>query len=302
MLLLIAMFLAATIEAFRGPNGIKNFSVRRSAFQNFLSSNDDIEIEKSLRELLRCEQSFNPIDRWRVPGLREKIRQLEMSREKDSKEIMLLTADENFLELHVQITRKMLNDWSMSGRLLVSTENPSVTYTANNFADIIELNTFALVNAGSLPNLDGYLRTEADIQTRDCINAILKGQFYLPPFSNSSDTITTSEFTINLPRSLNQSEYGMTFPIVPDAVLIHGSHWLILESKHKALNTHLKKLDRIGRFVQEYGDEKWVKKKYERPTEVTLVMNSIGDYSEQVLDDSSVHLVIRDGLSYKKLN
>jgi len=261
-MLILVVFLVATIKAFRGPNGIKKFSVRQSAYVNFVSSNDDIE--SSLRELLRCEQSFNPIDRWRVPGLREKIRQLEMLEEKeirqlemleekeirqlelkekairqlemlgkkeirqlemwkdkDLKEITLLTANENFPEVRVQISRKMLNDWLMSGRLLVSTDNPYKTYTANNFADIIELNIYDLITIDvPLANLDRYLRTKVDIQTSDCIDAILNGQLYFPPFSNSSDTIAIPKFEIYLPRNLNQSEYGMTFPIVPDAVLM----------------------------------------------------------------------------------
>lgn len=88
---------------------------------------------------------------------------------------------------------------------------------------------------------------------------------------------------------------------VLDAVLIHGDHWLILESKYKAFNSDIKRLDEIGRFLREHGDEPWVKCALERPTEIVLVMNSFGVYPEQIIENSTVHLVARDGVSYKEL-
>lgn len=145
MIVIVAFILAAMIEAFRDLNRITKSPVGPTVFQIYLSSKGAFELEESLQELLRCEQSFNPIDRWRVPGLRENIRQLSLKEEKESKDIMLLTGDEDAPKIPVRITRKTLRDWSMSGKLLVSTGILTVAFNENNFDDIIESDTFAIL-------------------------------------------------------------------------------------------------------------------------------------------------------------
>ena len=90
-------------------------------------------------------------------------------------------------------------------------------------------------------------------------------------------------------------------PVVPDAILIHGTTWLILECKHSFSNRLLKEFDTKCDFIKDYADKKWVHKKYPIPTDVVRVACSVTDFSPVAAPtvSSGMIRIVRDGQAYK---
>ena len=91
-----------------------------------------------------------------------------------------------------------------------------------------------------------------------------------------------------------------TSPVRPDAVLIHGSKWLVIEAKHiftnPLLNTFKAKCD----FISNNADKVWVHRKFPVPTEIKFMACSIGSFprATQGSNTSDIIKVVRDGLAY----
>ena len=106
-------------------------------------------------------------------------------------------------------------------------------------------------------NFESYAKAEADRQTHDCIEEILKGNVLIPPF-NEKGTIYETEYVISFRKELISSEWNFKSPIVSDAIMIYGTTWLIMECKHSFSNKQLKEFDQKCDFIVEYAASKWV--------------------------------------------
>ena len=151
-------------------------------------------------------------------------------------------------------------------------------------------------------NLESYAKAEADRQTRDCIEEILKGQVLIPPF-NEKGTIYETEYVISFRKELISSDWNFRSPIVPDAIMIYGTTWLILGCKHSFSNKQLQEFDRKCDFIEEYAASKWVHKKYPVPTEVIRVACSVTAFSTVAMSSISSKMIklVRKGLAYERV-
>ena len=151
-------------------------------------------------------------------------------------------------------------------------------------------------------NFELYAKAEADRQTHDCIEEILKGNVLIPPF-NEKGTIYETEYVISFRKELISSEWNFKSPIVPDAIMIYGTTWLIMECKHSFSNKQLKEFDQKCDFIVEYAASKWVHKKYPVPTEVIRVACSATAFSTVAMSSISSKMIklVRKGLAYERV-
>jgi len=267
-------------------------------------------IESLEKELYRCLGSFNPFDRFKIPLLKQRLEGEERKKkerkeeeekrlEREKKNIYYIIEDDYYLDFKSDsmfITRDIFKQWVVDNKELRKEDSTKI----RSFEELEEDGTYVLVKRLLRTNFESYAAFEANIQTRDCVEAILKGQVLIPPF-NESGTITEFEFAISFGKELNATDLKIKSPVVPDAILIHGTTWLILECKHSFSNRLLKLFDTKCDFIEHYADKKWVHKNYPIPTDVIRVACSVTDFSPVAVPtvSSGMIRIVRDGQAYK---
>ena len=290
-------------------------------------------LESVEQELIRCLRSFNPFDKFKIPLLRERKeqekerkeqekeqekerKQQEKERKEQEKERKEQEKEQAKLERKLinysiggdnpdsesnsmYITRNIFEQWVIDNKHLYKLCNWRKIIS---FEEIEDEGDYVLVKKSFGKNFEFFAETEANVQTRDCVAAIRSGQVLIPPF-NEEGIIVEIDFTISFKKQLYTS-WNINSPIKPDAIMIHGSKWLILECKHNFDNALLKEFGKKCDFIKEYAEEKWVHKNYPVPTDIVRVACSVGDFN----DDSTINIssemikIVRDGQSYKILD
>ena len=255
-------------------------------------------IESLEKELYRCLGSFSPFDRFKIPPLKQRLEREEKRLEREEKSIYCIIEDDYYSDFKSDsmfITRDIFKQWVVDNKVLLKEDSTKI----RSFEELEEDGTYVLVKRLLRTNFESYAANEANIQTRDCVEAIRKGQVLIPPF-NESGTITEFEFAIYFGKELNTTDLKIKSPIVPDAILIHETTWLILECKHSFSNRLLKEFDTKCDFIKDYADKKWVHKKYPIPTDVVRVACSVTDFSPVAVPPvSGMIRIVRDGQAYK---
>jgi len=285
-------------------------------------------IESLEKELYRCLGSFSPFDRFKIPLLKQRLEREEREMkelkeeeekrlereerkkkelkeeeekrlEREEKSIYCIIEDDYYSDFKSDsmfITRDIFKQWVVDNKVLRKEDSTKI----RSFEELEEDGTYVLVKRLLRTNFESYAAFEANIQTRDCVEAIRKGQVLIPPF-NESGTITEFEFAISFGKELNTTDLKIKSPVVPDAILIHGRTWLILECKHSFSNRLLKEFDTKCDFIEHYADKKWVHKNYPIPTDVVRVACSVTDFSPVAVQtvSSGMIRIVRDGQAYK---
>jgi hypothetical protein len=197
------------------------------------------------------------------------------------------------------ITRYIFEQWVIDNKHLYKLNSWRKIIS---FEEIEDQGDYILVKKSFGKNFEFFAKVEGNVQTRDCVAAIRSGQVLIPPF-NEEGTIVEIDFTISFKKGLYTS-WNINSPIKPDAIMIHGSKWLILECKHDFDNALLKEFDKKCDFIEEYAEEKWVHKKYPVPKDIVRVACSVGDFNDGSATNISSEMIkiVRDGLSYKILD
>ena len=274
-------------------------------------------IESLEKELYRCLGSFNPFDRFKIPLLKQRLEGEERKKkerkeeeekrteeeekrlEREKKNIYYIIEDDYYLDFKSDsmfITRDIFKQWVVDNKEVRKEDNTKI----KSFEELEEDGTYVLVKRLLRTNFESYAAFEANIQTRDCVEAIRKGQVLIPPF-NEKGTITEFEFAISFGKELNTTDLKIKSPVVPDAILIHGRTWLILECKHSFSNRLLKEFDTKCDFIEQYADKIWVHQNYPIPTDVVRVACSVTDFSPVAAPtvSSGMIRIVRDGQAYK---
>ena len=119
----------------------------------------------------------------------------------------------------------------------------------------------------------------------------------IPPF-NETEAIAEIEFAIPFPKELAKGKINS--PIKPDAVIMCGDQWLIVECKHNFKNGYLRIFNDKCDFIEQHIDKEWVhQNKYPRPKTIHRVACSIADFSN--VDSNTPHITkaVRASQSYK---
>ena len=168
-------------------------------------------IESLEKELYRCLGSFNPFDRFKIPLLKQRLEGEERKKkerkeeeekrlegeerkkkerkeeeekrlEREKKNIYYIIEDDYYLDFKSDsmfITRDIFKQWVVDNKEVRKEDNTKI----KSFEELEEDGTYVLVKRLLRTNFESYAAFEANIQTRDCVEAIRKGQVLIPPFN-----------------------------------------------------------------------------------------------------------------------
>ena len=221
-------------------------------------------------------------------------------REEEEVEVFLLDPEDSqpFLK---RVSRNLFNSWDRKSFVLqaFTSSNGGYTPTAyfRNFEDIEPLSVCILIQRNN--EFRGYAKVEGTVQTINCVKSILNGDVAIPDFSNDLTALAKVKFEpkFTKPDDFDAKAVGFNFPINPDAEIICGTVWILLESKHSCTNADIMKFERKIEFLMAHRNEGWVRRGNPAPTHIIGVVNSIGPYSTQELTQSKVVRLIRSGIS-----
>lgn len=273
-----------------------------------LTEDETASLVKCKEDILIYKSSWNPLDRFKVPGIEEKIHQLEQKKESEKKTIFICKLGEYEFEKPPKrkINRKKFDEITKD-RPLRLVGDFGVLTPVDDFEELIDEEIYVLYDP-SEQNFESFARSEGDVQTKDTVNAILNKSLMIPGF-DSTNCKVLYEYDIKDPSVQNPAKsLGFGFPIRPDAVLISedGNTWLVIESKHsgtKALvNLFIKKMQ----FIIANKDKPFllnIQRGVQRnPKYIISAMSSITDYEQganQIIDTSNQLIrLCRDGLNY----
>jgi hypothetical protein len=278
---------------------------------------DKCEINDRLKELLHLEKNWwNPINKFKIPGVREEVRQLEMrQREKTEEEykikkniIVRIINDEDVVYTeNREITRKQFEDLIYTKLVSLRIKNSDDRiYSIGKFDELVNGQLYDLLKTRTIATFDGFAKIEGKVQTRDCVQSIIDGNLKIPGFDNLNNAMVYFEYDISPPKKnrLSPEILGFGFPIVPDAVLISEDEetWVIMECKHNFTNSRISLFLNKVNYIIENKDKNYVKKGNveKTPTKIIAVVCSISDFSKIIdYDSSKVVKVIRNNLGYK---
>ena len=125
----------------------------------------------------------------------------------------------------------------------------------------------------------------------------MKGDVLLPSF-NGKEAIVELEFAIDFPKEL--AEGKIKSPIKPDAIIMCGDQWYIVECKHKFKNAYLQLFNAKCDFIEKHIDKEWVhKNKYPIPKTIHRVACSITNFSSVDSNTPRIIKAIRESQEYK---
>ena len=315
------------LTAWVRPRGVRLGVTRFGYRLPLMPDNKESEVAQS--ELLRCTKSLNPFDWLQIPHLREKLKMEDRKREtqlreqetqrleretqrleqetqrleretqlRDERKLVNVLYEGDDSETPLILSRKIFTNWISDDKFLTDAYGEVV----KTFEDAVPNGFYLLTKKSVQSNFESYAEFEADVQTRDCVECIRSGELLFPPF-NENGTIVI--FDYNMPFGNDTKVPGNKFksPVRPDAVLIHGDKWLVLESKHAfttpLMNTYQAKCD----FISDNVNETWVRRKHPAPTHITFVACSVNTYHPiKMSQNPGIVKVVRDGLAYRKLD
>ena len=282
-------------------------------------------------ELDRCLSSTNPLDWLKAIRLERRVylamemhrakatermakeaermakeaERREMHREKEAERIAKEAGERKLINISlvdsdnvvddavtiINLSRDLFNDWGRNEKLLHRVDEISNTYK---FEDVEEGGNYYLSKRSISTNFDGYAKAEANRQAQDCAEAIRSGQILIPPF-NEEGTVIFYEYNIDFPKELSD----IRPPIRPDAILIHGTHWLILEVKHNFNNSLLQRFAKVCDFIEKYCSERFVCKHHAVPTKIIRVACSKVGFSKVDSDIRGIIKLLNENQIYK---
>jgi len=268
-------------------------------------------------QLFRCETSLNPFDRLRSAGLRERIqfirqqelqKELEEERQKVREETKFFkcVSSQGFLDDY-KITRNTFDAWEKNflslRELMVSDDGTSRWKRVSQFEDINPDGVFQLNSLGyNYFDFNGNI--EEIVHARNCVRNILSGKALIPPF-NEEGTVVIYEPKFATPEGfVIPPNLGFQLPIKPDAMLIHGTSWLLIKSKHSCSKAEIELVQKQVEFIKANADQPWVYKDHQIPTLIIGVVNSMGPFREdnvRAQDDGTMKL-LQGGLPKGKYN
>jgi len=150
-------------------------------------------------------------------------------------------------------------------------------------------------------NFESFAAAEADVQTRDFVKAIKSGQILIPPFNDTEAALVLLDMPIHIPEELQKGKINS--PIMPDAIIICGDDWLIVECKHKFTNAYLKVFDDKCNIIENNMDKVWIHQNiYPIPKRIHRVACSITNFSAVDSNTSNITKVVRVGQAYEIVN
>ena len=128
----------------------------------------------------------------------------------------------------------------------------------------------------------------------------MSGQVLITPFNETEATVVF-EFAIPFPKELATGRINS--PIKPDAVIMCGDLWIIVECKHNFKNGYLRIFNDKCDFIEQHIDKEWVhQNKYPRPKTIYRVACSITDFSNVDSNTPRITKAVRTSQSYEVLN
>ena len=233
-------------------------------------------------------------------------RELEIKLRAEDTVQVLFISHEDLKPTMKNISRKLFESWNERNFLLQEIVVPIIGETEvkslRNFEDIQPHSVCELVEGKS--GFDGYAQIEGIVQTVNCVRSILRGDMIIPDFNNDDDiavnAVVKYEPKYNPPAAFlreGRKNLGFNFPINPDAIIIRGLVWILLESKHSCTNKDILKFERKVQFLIDHKHEAWVLQGNPVPTHIIGVINTVGPFSTTALTESTVVRLIRSGLS-----
>jgi hypothetical protein len=286
------------------------------------------ELEIAEEELIRCRGSLNPYDWLQIPYLKEKLniakdrltRKLREDDRKLQEDDRKLREDDRKLReddrkrqderkvvklnyeysdgeiISMGLSRQIFYDWNKNDKYLFDLGGKIMI----NYEDVVSGNSYFVVPKKLQSNFESFAAIEAGIQTTDCVECILNGSLLFPPF-NEDGTIVIYEYNIAFQNDTQVQGNKFRSPVRPDAVLIHGDKWLVLEAKHAFTTSLMNDFQAKCDFIRSNADQPWVRKKHPVPTAFTFVACSINSYSAAKSNNPEIIRVVRDGTAYKKI-
>jgi hypothetical protein len=268
-----------------------------------------VELKKLQKELDQCLRSMNPLDWLKAMRLEKRVylamevrqeeaevRKEEAAAERKLIHVSFIDSDNvvDDADSSINLSRELFNDWVRNEKFLHQVD---ITSNTNKFEDVVEDGSYYLRRRSLSTNYDGYAKAEADRQAQDCAEAIRDGHILIPPF-NEKGTIIIYEYNIDFPKELSD----IRPPIRPDAILINGSDWLVLEVKHNFSNSLLQRFAKVCDFIEKYRSEKWVCKQHPVPTKVIRVACSKVGFSKVDSGTSGIIKLLNENQTYKTVD
>lgn len=200
--------------------------------------------------------------------------------------------------MFMNLSREIFFDLNKKDKYLIDLSEK----TCISYEDVVPEKSYFIVTKKLQSNFESFAANEVTIQTAGCVECIRNGSLYFPPF-NEDGTIVIYDYNIKFNKDTQVPDNKFQSPVRPDAVLIHGSKWLVLEAKHNFTTALLNDFQAKCVFIKSNADQPWVRKEHPVPTEFTFVACSISSYSTAVKSDTpEIVKVVRDGLKYKKIS
>lgn len=301
-----------------------------------LTPDEEQRLSSAKDELLKITGSINPFDWYKatilsktISILREKKEDERQSREDEqrareveqrAREDERLSRDAEIKEVYIKILdsdndeysprevdRAMFRQWNVENKFLYLDYKK-----VRNFDELIPGENYEYHHEKGTRNFAVFAEIEANIQTRDCVDAIIKDNSLVPPFGQPNTKVFIEKYSVSPPVTLNlgkdKKKLGFGFPIKPDALLTQDSTWLLLESKHAARNSDILGVLKKRNFLWEHRGEPWVHKEHDIPTRIIAVVSTVNDFSttvEKDIHDACIAgvlvLLVRDELGYKRV-
>ena len=196
-----------------------------------------------------------------------------------------------------EITPSIFIGWSSRGFFVKSIdENDSRNLLAvARYRDLKEGKLYMLERLGD--SFSGYAETEARVQTEDACQSIINGHVEGLEAFKGSDIVY--EFDIQPPENIKRS-LEWDFPIKPDALIMNGTKWLLLESKHTLDAKEVRHFNEKVRFCQMNIDAKWLHKHFRKPDTIIGAMCSISRPKPSIVIDKNMILLVRNGFKFMR--
>ena len=206
---------------------------------------------------------------------------------------------DNILPHITEITPNDFSAWKGRGFFVMSIdENDSRNLVAvTHYRDFKEGKLYMLKRFGD--SFSGYAETEVRVQTEDACQSIINGHVEGLEAFKGSDIVY--EFDIQPPENIKRS-LEWDFPIKPDALIMNGTKWLFLESKHTLKATHVSHFNEKVRFCQMNIDAKWLHNQYHfrKPDTIIGAMCSISRPKPSIVIDKNMILLVRNGFKFMR--
>lgn len=264
-----------------------------------LSPEEELELYEAKEEIIKHSRSLNPFKRFQLLGLRDFVSALQDKKDREleeEKKVLSIKFNENDTTgIPKEINRALFQSWTRDKATFYRNRKPTMS-----FDDLIPGDEYYVARND---NFEGFSQAEGDIQTRDCVNSIMSNLSLVPPFGQPGTEVYIEIFEFNPPPHIDVSGLNFNFPIRPDAILIHGTTWLLIESKHAASNSHCQTWVKKRDFIWKHRHEKWIHRNFPVPTRIIGLINSVKNFTTKPFPNISspigdILLFAREELDY----